>query len=64
MALENKIELITDDFAITNVARQLKIQTYSLMTEELVRLEDGSVIVQCVEKNFLKKKNVPYVEVN
>ena len=32
LALENKMELITDDFAVTNVARQLRIQTSSLMT--------------------------------
>ena len=33
LALENKIELITDDFAVTNVAKQLKIKTHSLMTK-------------------------------
>ena len=33
LALENNLELITDDFAVTNVAKQLKIKTSSLMTE-------------------------------
>ena len=33
LALENKIDLITDDFAVTNVANQLGIKTSSLMTQ-------------------------------
>ena len=33
LALENNIELITDDFAVTNVAKQLKIKTIPLMTQ-------------------------------
>ena len=59
LALENKIELITDDFAVTNVARQLKIQTLSLMTQGISTV--GKWISYCTMcgKEFSKEKECP-----
>tara|TARA_B110000438_G_C15526176_1_gene526413 strand:- start:238 stop:723 length:486 start_codon:yes stop_codon:yes gene_type:complete len=56
LALENKIELITDDFAITNVARQLKIQTYSLMTEGISTVGRWISYCSMCGKEFFKEK--------
>jgi UPF0271 protein len=59
LALENKIELITDDFAVTNVAKQLKIQTLSLMTQGISII--GKWIRYCpmCGKEFSKEKECP-----
>jgi UPF0271 protein len=59
LALENKIELITDDFAVTNVARQLKIKTSSLMTQGINTV--GRWISYCpiCGKEFSVKKECP-----
>ena len=59
LALENKIELITDDFAVTNVATQLKIKTSSLMTQGINIV--GRWISYCpiCGKEFSVKKECP-----
>jgi endoribonuclease Nob1 len=59
LALENEIGLITDDFAVTNVARQLKIQTSSLMTQGISTV--GKWISYCTMcgKEFSKEKECP-----
>ena len=59
LALENNIELITDDFAVTNVARQLKIKTSSLMTQGINTV--GRWISYCpiCGKEFSVKKECP-----
>jgi len=59
LALENKIELITDDFAVTNVAKQLGIKTASLMTQGIGTV--GRWISYCpvCGKEFSKEKECP-----
>ena len=59
LALENKIELITDDFAVTNVARQLKIQTYSLMTQGISTVGKWISYCSICGKEFSKEKDCP-----
>ncbi len=59
LALENKIELITDDFAVTNVARQLKIQTSSLMTQGIGIVGKWINYCSMCGKEFLKEKECP-----
>ena len=59
LALENNIELITDDFAVTNVSKQLKIKTSSLMTKGINIV--GKWISYCTicGKEFTKQKECP-----
>ena len=59
LALENKIELITDDFAVTNVARQLKIQTLSLMTQGISTIGKWISYCSMCGKEFSKEKECP-----
>ena len=59
LALENKIELITDDFAVTNVARQLKIQTLSLMTQGISTVGKWIIYCSMCGKEFSKEKECP-----
>ena len=59
LALENKIELITDDFAVTNVARQLKIQTSSLMTQGISTVGKWISYCSMCGKEFSKEKACP-----
>ena len=59
LALENKIELITDDFAVTNVARQLKIQTSSLMTQGISTVGKWISYCSMCGKEFSKEKDCP-----
>ena len=59
LALENNIELITDDFAVTNVARQLRIQTSSLMTGGINTVGKWISYCSMCGKEFLKEKECP-----
>ena len=59
LALENKIELITDDFAVTNVARQLKIQTLPLMTQGIDTIGKWISYCSMCGKEFSKEKECP-----
>jgi UPF0271 protein len=59
LALENKIELITDDFAVTNVARQLKIQTLPLMTQGISTVGKWIIYCSMCGKEFSKEKECP-----
>ena len=59
LALENKIELITDDFAVTNVARQLKIKTSSLMTDGVKTVGKWISYCSICGKEFSKLKECP-----
>ena len=59
LALENKIELITDDFAVTNVAKQLKIKTSSLMTEGIRTVGKWISYCSACGKEFSKQKECP-----
>ena len=59
LALENKIELITDDFAVTNIARQLKIQTISLMTKGINTIGKWISYCSMCGKEFSKQKECP-----
>ena len=56
LALENKIELITDDFAVTNVAKQLKIQTIPLMTQGISTVGKWISYCSMCGKEFSKEK--------
>ena len=59
LALENNIEMITDDFAVTNVAKQLKIQTSSLMTEGISIVGKWISYCSMCGKEFSKEKECP-----
>ena len=59
LALENNIELITDDFAVTNVAKQLKIKTSSLMTQGIKIVGKWISYCSICGKEFLKEKECP-----
>ena len=59
LALENNIELITDDFAVTNVAKQLKIQTSSLMTQGISTVGKWISYCSMCGKEFSKEKECP-----
>ena len=59
LALENKIGLITDDFAVTNVARQLKIQTSSLMTQGISTVGKWISYCSMCGKEFPNEKACP-----
>ena len=59
LSLENEIELITDDFAVTNVAKQLGVKTSSLMTKGINIV--GKWISYCAVcgKEFSKERECP-----
>ena len=59
LALENKIGLITDDFAVTNVAKQLKIKTDSLMTQGINTVGKWISYCSMCGKEFSKEKACP-----
>ena len=59
LALENKIELITDDFAVTNVANQLRIKTSSLMTQGIKVVGKWISYCSVCGKEFSKEKECP-----
>ena len=59
LALENKIELITDDFAVTNVAKQLKIKTTPLMTQGIKTVGKWISYCSTCGKEFPKEKECP-----
>ena len=59
LALENNSELITDDFAVTNVAKQLKIKTSSLMTEGISTVGKWISYCSMCGKEFSKQKECP-----
>ena len=59
LALENKIELITDDFAVTNVANQLGIKTSSLMTQGIKVVGKWISYCSVCGKEFSKRKECP-----
>ena len=59
LALENKIELITDDFAVTNVANQLRIKTSSLMTQGIKVVGKWISYCSVCGKEFSKGKECP-----
>ena len=56
LALENNIELITDDFAVTNVAKQLGIKTSSLMTQGINTVGKWISYCSMCGKEFSKQK--------
>ena len=59
LAFEKKIELITDDFAVTNVAKQLKIKTSSLMTQGISTVGKWVSYCSMCGKEFSKEKECP-----
>ena len=59
LALENNIELITDDFAVTNVAKQLNIRTSSLMTKGISIVGKWISYCSMCGKEFSKQKECP-----
>jgi len=59
LALENGIELITDDFAVTNVAKQLGIKTSSLMTQGIKTVGKWISYCSVCGKEFSKEKECP-----
>ena len=59
LALENKVELITDDFAVTNVAKQLGIKTSSLMTKGINTVGKWISYCSVCGKEFQKGKECP-----
>jgi len=59
LALENKLELITDDFAVTNVAKQLGIKTDSLMTQGISIIGKWINYCSVCGKEFSKQKECP-----
>ena len=59
LALENNIELITDDFAVTNVAKQLGIKTSSLMTQGINTVGKWISYCSMCGKEFSKEKECP-----
>ena len=59
LALENNIELITDDFAVTNVAKQLEIKTSSLMTDGISKVGKWISYCSVCGNEFQKGKECP-----
>jgi len=59
LAFENSIELITDDFAVTNVAEQLQIQTCPLMTDGIKTVGKWISYCSICGKEFSKKDECP-----
>ena len=64
LAFENSIELITDDFAVTNVAEQLQIQTCPLMTDGIKTVGKWINYCSICGKNFQRKMSAQFVEIN
>ncbi len=56
LALEYKTELITDDFAVTNVAKQLQIKTCPLMTDGIKIIGKWIRYCSACGKEFSKEK--------
>jgi len=59
LSLENDIELITDDFAVTNVAKQLGVKTSSLMTQGIKVVGKWISYCSVCGKEFSKQKECP-----
>ena len=59
LSLENDAELITDDFAVTNIAKQLEIQTLSLMTQGINTIGKWVIYCSVCGKEFANKKECP-----
>ncbi|MEC7710997.1 MAG: nucleotide-binding protein [Thermoproteota archaeon] len=59
LALENNMELITDDFAVTNIAKQLQITTSSLMTQGITTVGKWINYCSICGKEFSKEKECP-----
>ena len=59
LSLENEIELITDDFAVTNVAKQLGVKTSSLMTQGINIVGKWISYCSVCGKEFSKEKECP-----
>ena len=59
LALENNIELITDDFAVTNVAKQLGVKTSPLMTQGIKVVGKWISYCSACGKEFSKEKECP-----
>ena len=59
LALENKMELITDDFAVTNVAKHLQITTSALMTQDFKTVGKWISYCSICGKEFSKEKECP-----
>ena len=59
LSLENNTELVTDDFAVMNIAKQLEIQTLPLMTQGINTI--GKLVSYCsiCVKEFSNKKECP-----
>ena len=56
LAFENTIELITDDFAVMNIAKQLEIQTLPLMTQGINTIGKWVSYCSICGKEFSNKK--------
>tara|TARA_Y100000590_G_scaffold133592_1_gene152758 strand:- start:2083 stop:2550 length:468 start_codon:yes stop_codon:yes gene_type:complete len=56
LALEYETELITDDFAVTNVAEQLQIKTCPLMTDGIKIIGKWISYCSACGKQFSKEK--------
>ena len=59
LSLENNAELITDDFAVMNIAKQLEIQTLSLMTQGINSIGKWISYCSVCGKEFSNKKECP-----
>ena len=59
LSLENNAELITDDFAVMNIAKQLEIQTLSLMTQGINTIGKWVRYCSVCGKEFSNKKECP-----
>jgi len=59
LALENNVELITDDFAVINIAKQLGIKTSSLMTDGISKIGKWISYCSACGKEFQKEKECP-----
>ena len=59
LSLENEIELITDDFAVTNVAKQLGVKTSPLMTQGIKVVGKWISYCSACGKEFSKEKECP-----
>ena len=59
LALENNVELITDDFAVTNISKQLGIKISSLMTNGISKIGKWISYCSACGKEFQKEKECP-----
>ncbi len=59
LSLENKIELVTDDFAVTNVAKQLGIKTSPLMTQGIKVVGKWISYCSACGKEFSRENECP-----